>query len=989
MWITRLQLSNIKSYGENSAPIYFSEGVNLIQGHNGAGKSTILESIGLALFDSDSSYNSQQFVREGAKAGTIVLGFISAVDEREYEVIRGVGRSKFAIFDPEAQRNICTGKADTFEFIHQHLRLEQGVDLGNLFEDAVGVPQGTMTAIFLENATVRKRKFNKLLEVDTYEQAWEKLRDTGRYIADLMESNSREIAHLEGQLEDLPTVEAEIEKLNEQIAGSQAQLEESEAAHVTLEQQVSALDAAKQALDVLDQQLNAAQGDIRLAENDRDSAAQAVQESEAAQAVVAETRAAHGAYQAADAALADLESERQARDELQKSQHEASTQLQLNAQQRDGLVADLEEISAAEAELEQLAPIVARQQQLESELDAAKQAADELGRLAGQRDRHGAALADLNARFEQIADALHELHLAVPAAEDVARDGDLDAAALDAWDTVSKLENAVQYLVQTRDDLTTEQSTADELVAQIEKRNGLQVQADQLDAARAAARNAVSDARADVGRLAGELERLDEYEALMTDDDAICPVCRRPMDEHSRGQTASHYAEERERIQAARDEADQTLTVQQGEVESLDGEYHTLRQQIDALPGGASLGSVQQRIDDLAQALAEGQGAVLSQTSAARQALIQFEQHLVALDAQIRDLQTASQQVDDLTQALAELDDPQRRYDRAETAASRREAVEADLDKVQGSVEQLQASLADLDEQLSAFADLEDRLAAARADRQQHADAHNRYLAKYETAAQLETRQHDLAALEDRLIARRAAFDQLQAERDEAAAGYDADQHQQVQLDLRQVENTITRITTELGGYKCNLQREQARFEVLQQAQGALDAQQQRQASLQKRLEAFEFVRAGIRQAGPLVTSQIVRMIAVQANRIFGDILGDSSLLLEWSEDYAISVISGTEARDFKLLSGGEQMAAALAIRLALLTYLGGIEFAFFDEPTTNLDDTRREQLAERLAAIESLRQLFIISHDDTFEQESYHVIQVSKENGLSQVEML
>jgi exonuclease SbcC len=91
MWITRLQLSNIKSYGENSAPIYFSEGVNLIQGHNGAGKSTILESIGLALFDSDSSYNSQQFVREGAKAGTIVLGFISAVDEREYEVIRGVG----------------------------------------------------------------------------------------------------------------------------------------------------------------------------------------------------------------------------------------------------------------------------------------------------------------------------------------------------------------------------------------------------------------------------------------------------------------------------------------------------------------------------------------------------------------------------------------------------------------------------------------------------------------------------------------------------------------------------------------------------------------------------------------------------------------------------------------------------------------------------------------------------------------------------------
>ena len=77
------------------------------------------------------------------------------------------------------------------------------------------------------------------------------------------------------------------------------------------------------------------------------------------------------------------------------------------------------------------------------------------------------------------------------------------------------------------------------------------------------------------------------------------------------------------------------------------------------------------------------------------------------------------------------------------------------------------------------------------------------------------------------------------------------------------------------------------------------------------------------------------------------------------------------------------------AVRLALLTQLSSVQFAFFDEPTTNLDDTRRSQLAQNLAGIRSLQQLFVISHDDTFEQESYHVIQIQKQDGLSQVEIL
>ena len=42
-------------------------------------------------------------------------------------------------------------------------------------------------------------------------------------------------------------------------------------------------------------------------------------------------------------------------------------------------------------------------------------------------------------------------------------------------------------------------------------------------------------------------------------------------------------------------------------------------------------------------------------------------------------------------------------------------------------------------------------------------------------------------------------------------------------------------------------------------------------------------------------------------------------------------------------------MASALAVRLALLREVSDIDVAFFDEPTANLDDQRRDNLAEQI----------------------------------------
>jgi exonuclease SbcC len=126
----------------------------------------------------------------------------------------------------------------------------------------------------------------------------------------------------------------------------------------------------------------------------------------------------------------------------------------------------------------------------------------------------------------------------------------------------------------------------------------------------------------------------------------------------------------------------------------------------------------------------------------------------------------------------------------------------------------------------------------------------------------------------------------------------------------------------------------------------------------------------------------LLREISIQANRIFGEIMGDHSAELAWTNDYEIVLYKNGQERSFAQLSGGEQMSAALAVRLALLRRLSRLDIAFFDEPTQNMDGERRGNLAEQIRRVRGFDQLIVISHDDTFEQGLDSVIHLEKRDG-------
>ena len=125
----------------------------------------------------------------------------------------------------------------------------------------------------------------------------------------------------------------------------------------------------------------------------------------------------------------------------------------------------------------------------------------------------------------------------------------------------------------------------------------------------------------------------------------------------------------------------------------------------------------------------------------------------------------------------------------------------------------------------------------------------------------------------------------------------------------------------------------------------------------------------------------MIQKVSKKATEIYSQIANDNTRL-EWREGYEVILIDSIDGKqiekEFRQLSGGEQMSAALAIRISMLEILTNIKIGILDEPTVNMDIGRRQRLAEIIESIGSFFiQLFIVSHDDTFNSITENTIQL------------
>ena len=361
-----------------------------------------------------------------------------------------------------------------------------------------------------------------------------------------------------------------------------------------------------------------------------------------------------------------------------------------------------------------------------------------------------------------------------------------------------------------------------------------------------------------------------------------------------------------------------------------------------------------------------------------RQELVLLHQEAAECDRRLLQVPVLQKQLVKIEDNLKLLNDPRGQLRFIAQQLQQAKKIQAHLAKVQASLALMHPEINAKEQALESFKDLDAEFEAQQQILAELQPDHQRYLLNRDQANkfrdldnQRKTVQADLTVLQTQVQNVQAQLQQIEPRQTDS----------QQLLDLSQALEQLKQQKAQLQG---GLQPKRFQLEDLSRRiaaqQGMAQQQEQDQRALKQKLQVLQFIsdaRSIFNQSGPRITRYYLTEVSFEAEQLFRELLNRDEVTLRWTEDYDIQVQERGYWRSFKSLSGGEQMCAALAVRLALLKVLADVDVAFFDEPTTNMDQVRRQQLAEAISNLKAFRQIFVISHDDTFENVTEHSIRI------------
>lgn len=226
--------------------------------------------------------------------------------------------------------------------------------------------------------------------------------------------------------------------------------------------------------------------------------------------------------------------------------------------------------------------------------------------------------------------------------------------------------------------------------------------------------------------------------------------------------------------------------------------------------------------------------------------------------------------------------------------------------------------------------------------------------------------------------------------------GYDSKRHEEVKTAFDSLRDELVKCGSKLENLEARLtdeERKRANSEIeikqLESEISDLKAKCDKVEGFKSKLERIRgaFSKDGVqRMLRQRLTPYISEFATRYVERFNLDVTG-----IAIDEDLEVTVMRGGETTPLSLLSGGEKVAIAIALRLAIAKALAGmLSTIIMDEPTIHLDEERRRELVEvvksffREGAV--VPQMVIITHDRELEEVADTLYQVEKINGVSKI---
>jgi exonuclease SbcC len=218
----------------------FNRGVTIFVGHNGSGKSSIIDAITFALYGQHTRKTNKNLVRRGSEVSWLNLRF--SVGSNEYNAYRRLGsngQSQLAKFDQVldsgniVEKNVVSGERKQFgDSMSGEIAKTLGIDYKKLRVAAV-VQQGELSSIIDSKPKEFKELLNSLIGIDRLDSAYQTMYEVvDRFRERLRDKN--------GGFDDkqIASIESAIQSRNKDLQDAERQLKKLEAQRDMLKEQI-------------------------------------------------------------------------------------------------------------------------------------------------------------------------------------------------------------------------------------------------------------------------------------------------------------------------------------------------------------------------------------------------------------------------------------------------------------------------------------------------------------------------------------------------------------------------------------------------------------------------------------------------------------------------------------------------------------------------------------------------------------------------------
>ncbi|GEM_PF-1647821 len=955
MYVKRIRLENFRSHVETS--IEFSRGLNLILGANGAGKSSILQALGFAFvgLKEDGSHGDFIINFNNANFANIRVDFVAS-DGLEYSVIRKIDPRKTSWEVISQTNRKWRGQNEVLSLLQSLLSIRG--EPKKVYKRIITASQNDMTSAFLDSPSERKAFFNDLFNTKIYKEISSKeMKKYVEVVASKMSEINGGLNILEKQIEELLTTPQEILRSKEELKEIKEKLSEVEKTEIERKRKLNLLRKNRELHLQLSEKKNSIFEKIQGLESALKENQKRLESAQTAKKICEKSRPQYEKFELLEGESKEIEKEQTVAEDDVKKLGDLEKEL---IEVKNAIERAKSEILHENENVEKYKEAIhALDDKIDNKKRMLKNLEEEKTKKLIEKDEISEKLKSaqaLSKAVQKISDSLSKINGRIEIVSKRIKN-------VDFLREIEKLNCELEFFEKKEKELETFK----------EKKVELREKLNTLENSKGSLKN------------------------------GMCPILQEKC-LNIKGKDASEYFDEK-------------IKKLKGEIFSLDAQISTLQKESGKLQDLKSkISKVEfekeesEKGKQVLQKLLHEKERMINELKLSLKNLIDATD-LKPLDVReyvnsyLRDLSGKIQknaaevksiefQMSDLRKDVISLEKEKKAH------SDEIENCEVKIKNYEHQVDELSAKMVILKSQITSFLPAREKLEKLKRRYFELSNAmsqlklsHDEYMKNISIAKNIDEIRKKVEDTANELKNAKVAFENALIQIEKISNSYSEEEISFLEKELTSLNSKKNELSNRIGSLSERIKSLESDLEKLRRAKGKSRNLKENLELLEKKKRLAEEIRKMLDVMGPEMASRYRNFIAIRATEKYRSLTKKVDIV-KWNDDYDVHLISpvnnSLSDRHFSLLSGGEQMIVALAIRAALAETFSSTRFAVFDEPTVNLDEERRHSLSEYLPKLfENMEQILVVTHDETFREMAEKVINVKKENGVTTVNFL